>query len=79
MQLVGPALLIQYHHSYQNIWLIVSLYIATHVMHSNFGATPSDATKNDVPIQIVPLFCMFCGKYSFDIDRWTMVEGFILR
>ena len=41
-------------------------------MPSNFGASPSDAFKNDVPVQIVPLCCMFRGDYSFDIDdgRW---------
>ena len=74
-RLVGQAQLLQYHHSYHNNWLIVSSYTAAHVMPSNFGASPSDASKNNVPIQIVPLCCMFRGDYSFDIDGWTMVRA----
>ena len=33
-------------------------------MHSIIDPPPLDTCKKHVPMQIVPLCCMFCGKYS---------------
>ena len=62
--LQGPSSFLQYLHSYHNIWMHFSSYIPAHVMHSNIDPPPLDTCKKHVPMQIVPLCCMLCGKYS---------------